>query len=49
MFLEVFILNNEFEECFGIEDCIDYFFDGVKEFYEFEDSLRVMVIKDVFF
>ena len=45
-FLEVFTSNNEFEECSGTADCIDYFFDGVKEFYEFEDSPRAMVIKD---
>ena len=45
-FLEVFTSNNEFEECSGTEDCIDYFFDGAKEFYEFEDSPRAMAIKD---
>ena len=45
-FLEVFTSNNEFEECSGTEDCIDYFFDGAKEFYEFEDSPRAIAIKD---
>lgn len=45
-FLEVFTSNNEFEECSGTEDCIDYFFDGANEFYEFEDSARAMTIKD---
>ena len=45
-FLEVFTSNNEFKECSGTEDCIDYFFDGANEFYEFEDSPRAMVIKD---
>ena len=45
-FLEVFTSSNEFEECSGTEDCIDYFFDGAKEFYEFEDSPRAMAIKD---
>ena len=45
-FLEAFTSNNGFEECSGTEDCIDYFFEGVKEFYEFEDSPRALVIKD---
>ena len=45
-FLEVFTSNNEFEECSGTEDCIEYFFEGAKEFYEFEDSPRAMTIKD---
>ncbi len=45
-FLEVFTSNNGFEECSGTQDCIDYFFEGAKEFYEFEDSLRALVIKD---
>ena len=44
-FLEVFTSNNEFEECSGTTDCIDYFFDGAKEFYEFEYSPRAMAIK----
>ena len=45
-FLEVFTSNNAFEECSGTEDCMVYFFDGAKEFYEFEDSPRAMAIKD---
>ena len=45
-FLEGLTFNNGFEECSGTEDCIDYFFEGAKEFYEFEDSPRAMAIKD---
>ncbi|XP_078370477.1 uncharacterized protein LOC144654268 isoform X2 [Oculina patagonica] len=45
-FLEVFTSNNGFEECSGTQDCIDYFFEGEREFYEFEDSPRALVIKD---
>ena len=45
-FLEIFTSNNGFEECSGTEDCIEYFFEGAKEFYEFEDSPRALVIKE---
>ncbi|KAJ7327690.1 Putative ephrin-receptor like [Desmophyllum pertusum] len=45
-FLEIFTSNKGFEECSGTEDCIDYFFEGAKEFYEFEDSPRALEIKD---
>ncbi|KAJ7327695.1 Hemicentin-1 [Desmophyllum pertusum] len=45
-FLEVFTSNKGFEECSGTEDCIDYFFEGAKEFYEFEDSPRALEIKN---
>ncbi len=44
-FLEVFTSNNGFEDCSGTQDCIDYFFEGAREFYEFEDSPRALVIK----
>ena len=44
-FLEVFTSNYGFEQCSGTNDCIDYFFEGAKEFYEFEDSPRGLEIK----
>ena len=45
-FLEVYTLEKGFEECSGTQDCIIYFFDGAKEFYEFENSRRALEIKD---
>lgn len=45
-FLETFTAAKGFTECSGTQDCIDYFFDGIKEFYEFEDSPRALEIKD---
>ena len=45
-FLEVFTSAKEFEECSGSQDCIEYFFAGAKEFYEFEDSPRALEIKE---
>ena len=45
-FLEVFTSAKEFEECSGTQDCIEYFFAGAKEFYEFEDSPRALEIKE---
>ena len=45
-FLEVFTSAKEFEECSGTRDCIEYFFAGAKEFYEFEDSPRALEIKE---
>ena len=45
-FLEVFTSVKEFEECSGTQDCIEYFFAGAKEFYEFEDSPRALEIKE---
>ena len=45
-FLEVFTSGKGFSECSGTQDCIDYFFEGAKEFYEFEDSPRALEIKD---
>ena len=45
-FLEVYTLKKGFEECSGTQDCIKYFFQGAKEFYEFESSRRALEIKD---
>ena len=45
-FLEVFTYNNGFEECSGTDDCTEYFFEGLKEFYEFENSPKSLKIKD---
>lgn len=45
-FLEVFTSTKEFEECSGTQDCIEYFFAGAKEFYQFEDSPRALEIKE---
>ena len=45
-FLEVFTSAKEFEECSGTQDCIEYFFAGAKEFYEFEDSPTALEIKE---
>ena len=44
-FLEIFTSNQQFSGCSGLEDCIGYFFDGAKEFYEFEDSPLALEIK----
>ena len=44
-FLEIFTSKNGFQECSGTDDCIDYLFEGAKEFYEFEDSARAQEIK----
>ena len=45
-FLEEYTLEKGFEECSGTQDCIKYFFEGAKEFYEFESSRRALEIKD---
>ena len=45
-FLEVFTSNKGFAECSGTQDCIEYFLEGAKEFYEFEDSPKAVEIKD---
>ena len=45
-FLEVYTLGKGFEECSGTQDCIKYFFEGAKQFYEFEGSRRALEIKD---
>ena len=45
-FLELFTSANGFLDCSGTQDCIEYFFEGAKEFYEFEDSPRALEIKD---
>ena len=45
-FLEVFTHNSGFQECSGAIDCIEYFFEGLREFYEFESSPQAMTIKD---
>ena len=45
-FLEAFTVGKGFAECAGTQDCIGYFFEGLKEFYEFENSLRAFEIKD---
>ena len=44
-FLEVYTSGKGYEECSGTQDCINYFFEGAKEFYEFEDSPRALEIK----
>ena len=44
-FLEVFTSRKEFAECSGTQDCINYFFEGFKEIYEFEYSTRALEIK----
>ena len=45
-FLEAYTLEKGFEECSGTQDCIKSFFEGAKEFYEFESSRRALEIKD---
>ena len=45
-FLELFTSANGFLECSGTQDCIEYFFEGAKEFYEFENSPSALEIKD---
>ena len=45
-FLEVYTSKKGFQECSGTRDCIIYFFEGAKEFYEFETSRRALEIKD---
>lgn len=45
-FLEIFTVSKGFKECSGTQDCVEYFFEGAKEFYEFEDSPRALEIKE---
>ena len=45
-FLEVFTHKSGFQECSGAIDCIEYSFEGLREFYEFESSPQAMTIKD---
>ena len=45
-FLEGFTSGKGFEECSNTQDCIEYLFEGAKEFYEFEDSPRALEIKE---
>ena len=45
-FMELFTSANGFLECSGTQDCIEYFFEGADEFYEFEESPRALEIKD---
>ena len=45
-FLEVFTHNSGFQECSGAMDCIEYSFEGLREFYEFESSPQAIKIKD---
>ena len=43
--LNVLTSNNNFTKCSGIQDCLDYFFHNLEEFYLFEDSQRALEIK----
>ena len=45
-FLEIFTSSKGFKECSGTQDCVEYFFEGAKEFYEFEDSPKALEIKE---
>ena len=45
-FLEVFTHKSRFQECSGAMDCIEYSFEGLREFYEFESSPQAIKIKD---
>ena len=45
-FLEVFTHNSGFQECSGAMDCIEYSFQGLREFYEFESSSQAITIKN---
>ena len=45
-FLEVFTHKSGFQVCSGAIDCIEYSFEGLREFYEFESSPQAMTIKD---
>ena len=45
-FLEVFTSSKGFKECSGTQDCVEYFFEGAKEFYEYEDSPKALEIKE---
>ena len=36
--LNVLTSNNNFTKCSGIQDCLDYYFHNLEEFYLFEDS-----------
>ena len=43
--LNVLTRNKNFTECSGSQDCVDYFFDTLLEFYQFEYSQRAQEIK----
>ena len=45
-FLEVFTHKSGFQECSGAMDCIEYSFEGLREFYEFESSSQAITIKN---
>ena len=45
-FLEVFTHKSRFQECSGAMDCIEYSFQGLREFYEFESSSQAITIKN---
>ena len=45
-FLEVFTHKSGFQECSGAMDCIEYSFQGLREFYEFESSSQAITIKN---
>lgn len=44
-FLDVLSRKNNFTECSGIRDCIDFFFDSLEEMYEMENHPRAIIIK----
>lgn len=43
--LNVLTSNNNLTKCSGIQDCLDYYFHNLEEFYLFEDSQRALEIK----
>ena len=43
--LNVLTSNNNFTKCSGIQDCLDYYFRNLEEFYLFLDSQRALEIK----
>ena len=46
-FLDVLSRKNNFTECSGIQDCIDFFFDSLGEMYETEYHPRAIEIKSM--
>lgn len=44
-FLDVLMQKKNFTECSGIQDCTDFFFDGLEEMYEMEYHTRAVEIK----
>ena len=45
-FLEGYTSGKGIQECYNTQDCIEYLFEGAKEFYKFEDSPSALEIKD---